>query len=257
MAEKRFTTTSQKELDCKDIIDGSVVFKTIGNVAEVRACKYVFHLHPSSYGRKYFLVYNGKLRQFKLIRTFLCPWNYNIKNNGKRIEAIHQLEICGIGNVFIAHRSGSGSDFPCKVYYSVETYKKGDEVYLGYEADNLAKLNPFGISLEYDHSYFHGENDYVAKMWRWNGTAAVSENIHNVPMFYSFDGKDYDVTSKCELPSGYYTTKEECEKDNAIEVEYFAEEEPKTTTETILGVKCELTDDEKKKIKELISSFSK
>ena len=264
MSEKNWTTTNQMELDPKDIIDESFIYRNInvnsGADREIRASDYVFHLYPASYGRKYFLVYKGKLRQFKMVRTYLCPWNYNFTHNGKRVVAIHELEICGLGTIFVAHNNGSGTNFVCKVYHSVEHYKNGQDAYLGYKADNLAEINIFPFDFVKEPSYF-SNCELVAKMWRWNGTRAVAENVTNVPMFYSFDGDNYEIPNEedYELPCGYYCTKDMCEKDNAIEVEYFAEEEEsnevKTTTETIFGIEYQLTEDEKNKLKELVATF--
>ena len=222
---KNWTTTSQLELDPRDIIDGSVIFRSLEK-SEIRTKKYVFHLHPSSYGRMFFLVYMGKLRQFKMIRTYVCPWNYTFTHNGKRVMAIHELEICGIGKVFVAHNDGSGTNFVCKIYDSVEDYKNEEEGYLGYNADNLEELQPFTSSVVHEYSHF-SYHDYVMKVWRWNGTRAVAEYATKVPSFYSFDGKNLEIPNaeNYALPKGYYKTKEECEKDNTFEVECFGEKE--------------------------------
>lgn len=257
-----YTTTSQLELDPRDIIDGSLVNRKLVNKSEIRAEQYPTHLFYTSYGKKYFLVFNGKLRQFKVIRTYICPWNWCFKNNGKNVKAIHELEICGMGKVFVAHNSGAGYNFVCKVYKTPEDYKNGEEAYLGYGTYDLEKIQPFGFSLVSEHSYF-SDKSHVARIWRWDGTRAVSKNASDAPMFYSFDGKNIEIPNadEYELPIGYYRTKEECEKDNAIEVEYFADEEepaePKTTTEVFFGKKYTMTEDEIAKVKELISSFKK
>ena len=222
---KNWTTTSQLELDPRDIIDESVIYRSLEE-RDIRAEKYVFHLHPSSYGRMYFLVYMGKLRQFKMIRTYLCPWNYTFTYNGKRVKAIHELEICGIGKVFVAHNDGSGTNFVCKIYHSVEDYKNEKDGYLGYNADDLVELQPFTSSLVYERSYV-SNYDYVIKVWRWNGVRAVEEYATKVPSFYSFDGKNLEIPNadNYALPNGYYKTKEECEKDNTFEVECFGEKD--------------------------------
>lgn len=256
----RILTTNVLELDHRDIVDESLVNVKLTDKDEIAAEQYVFHLHPTSYGRTYFLVYNGKLRQFKMIRTYLCPWNWHLTHNHKNVRAIHELEICGLGRLFVAHNDGSGTNFVCKVYKSPEDYKEGKEAYLGYNADNLLETQPFGFSLVYNRNFF-SEHHYVAKVWRWNGTRAVEENVRNVYMFYWFDEDGLGTQDTNTLPKGYYRTKEECEKDNSIEVEYFAElvkpEEPKTTTELFFGTKYTLTEDEVKKVKDLISSFNK
>ena len=258
---KNWTTTNQLQLDPCDIIDGSAIYKSLEK-SDIRAKNYVFHLHPSSYGRMYFLVYMGKLRQFKMIRTYLCPWNYTFSHNGKRVKAIHELEICGIGKVFVAHDNGDGLNFVCKVYRSVDDYKNENDCYLGYNADNLEELQPFTSSLVAERS-FVSNYDYVMKVWRWNGVRAVAEYATKVPSFYSFDGKNLEIPNAEDyaLPSGFYKTKEECEKDNTFEVECFAEvvkpKEQNTTTEMFFGAKYTLTEDEVKKVKDLISSFNK
>ena len=222
---KNWTTTNQLELDPRDIIDGSVIYRSLEK-SDIRAKKYAFHLYPSAYGRMYFLVYMGKLRQFKVIRTYVCPWNYTFTHNEKRVMAIHELEICGIGKVFVAHNDGSGTNFVCKIYHSVEGYKNEEEGYLGYNADNLEELQPFTSSVVAEQS-FVSNYDYVMKVWRWNGVRAVAEYATKVPSFYSFDGKNLEIPNaeNYALPKGYYKTKEECEKDNTFEVECFGEKE--------------------------------
>jgi hypothetical protein len=222
---KNWTTTNQLELDPRDIIDGSVIYRSLEK-SDIRTKRYAFHLYPSAYGRMYFLVYMGKLRQFKVIRTYVCPWNYTFTHNGKRVVAIHELEICGVGKVFVAHNDGSGTNFVCKIYDSVEDYKNEEESYLGYNADNLEELQPFTSSLVHEHSYF-SNYDYVVKVWRWNGMRAVAECATKVPSFYSFDGKNLEIPNaeNYALPKGRYKTKEECEKDNTFEVECFGEKE--------------------------------
>ena len=224
------------ELNPRDLINGNFAFRLLDKT-DMRAEKHTFHLHPTSYGKNYFLVYGGKLRQFRVVRTYLNPWNYSFTNNEKRVRAIHELEISGIGKVFVAHNSGSGTNFPCKVYNSVEDYKNEKEAYLGYNADTLSEIQPFTFSLVFEHSYF-SDNQFVPKMWKWDGTRAVAENATKAPMFYSFDGENIEIPNANDytLPNGYYKTKEECENDNTFEVEYFDEEE-----ETPKEVEVEIT----------------
>lgn len=254
-------TTSTLELDYRSIVSEDLVNRVLCENAELRAEEYAFHLYPTSYGNTYFLVYQGKLRQFKMLRTFLNPWNYAFTVNGMRIQAIHEIEICGMGKVYVAHYDGSGTHFPCKVYYSVEGYKKGDEAYLGYKADKLSELQPFTFDLVYQRSFVEN-NHYVAKMWKWDGTKAVAVNVHRVPMFYSFDGKNLEIPNadSFSLPQGYYKTKAECEEDNAIEVEYFAtDDEPVKKEELksvcVMGKTYNLSSEQVKKLNDFVESL--
>ena len=251
---KNWTTTNTLELNPCDIVDESYLTKVICK-GDIRAEQYNFHLHPTSYGKEYFLVYMGKLRQFKVIRTYLCPWNWRCKNNHKSMIAIHELEICGMGRILVAHNDGSGTNFVCKVYKTPEDYKNGNEGYLGYTADNFEEINPFNFDFVREPSFMCSGYDYVPKVWQWNGTRAVSEKVNKVPMFYSFDGENYHVPNaeNFEVKEGYYLSKEECEDENAIEVEYFAkndkEEKEKAEIEiTIASVTLKVKESDAEKI---------
>lgn len=261
MSTKRFTTTNVLELDSRSIVDESKVTRVL-NETELRAKEYIFHLHPSSYGRTYFLVYQGKLRQFKMLRTFLNPWNYIFSVNNMRVIAIHEIEICGMGKVYVAHNNGDGTNFPCKVYHSPDEYKSDGEAYLGYNADKLSELQPFPFDLVYEPSFVHNYH-YVAKMWKWDGTKAVAVNVNRVPMFYSYDENGLSIPNADDfaLPQGYYKTKAECEEDNAIEVEYFATDEEqqgkkeKKTEVCFMGSVYNLTSENAQKVKDYIESL--
>ena len=184
--------------------------------------------------KKLFLVYDGVLRQFKIKKQIFFPFNYNYKSNKSIVRSALLIEICGIGEMWIRGKNYAYShgQLPCDCFESVEDFKGMNPYEISYHkcsADEVAKMyNNIGVAT-FKKTYA----TYIASIWKWDGVRAVEQSLKGgIVLCFAWDGKELDMRNdRIEKP--YYATKKECEEDNSIKVEYFAdddeEEEPKKT----------------------------
>lgn len=186
-----------------------------------------YNVYPSrsEFGKTLFIVYKGVLRQFRINEVVVFPFNWGIKKpNSMGIYAnVTILEIAGVGTLNVGLNM-YGGNFNCPIYESIEDYKNGKQYKMSY-----TRISKEGCEKRFGIKFVHESilHDNVLRRWFWNGTSAYLAPIHeSMPICYlvTKDGiKLPDGWSPKEL-SGY-ATKEECEKDNTINICCFDEEE--------------------------------
>jgi hypothetical protein len=211
-----------------------------------------------------YLVYEGQLRQFKIKKGIKFPFNWHCKFTkygegfSREIRNILIIEVAGIGELAVDARMW-GNSFDFCIYDSIDDFKadNGRALRREYVIDrmqviyaNVGTLGSVG-------------NKYLYR-YTWDGTRAVQYSLkENVSLFFTYDAKEFDNQMNGGWYDGY-TTKEECEKDNAIQVAVFAEEDKEKEDETqnvvvrcnieINGVIYDIVDEETlAKIKKLLN----
>ncbi len=187
-----------------------------------------YGIYPShvEFDKVMYLVYDGSLRQFKIKKVTVFPFNYGIGVRNKRTiyKNITTIDVAGVGELNVGLYMYGGK-FDCKIYGSVEDYKAGKEYMMKYDnisLDNCERL--FGI--KFVSLNFLRNN--VVHRWHWDGTSACLRRVtEDMPMCYILE------KARCYFPEGWnqqelsgYSTKEECVDDNEISVVNF--DEPKT-----------------------------
>ena len=250
MAKNTFT---REEMTREDIIDMDYIkhllatpLSTIKNEPRVAAREIT---SPSEFNKIMYLVFEGQLRQFKIKRGIKFPLDWKRNLNGREVRNILIIDVAGIGELAVC-ADRSGYNFHFDIYDSVEEFKIGN-------ARNLRKLYlgvRENISLESIYSNVGTFENFVLYRYKWNGTNAVRYPLNeNVCLFLVYDANH--VSNLMDLVSYEgYATKEECEKDNAIQVAVFAEEDEEKEDEVqnvvvrcnieINGVIYDVVDDE-------------
>lgn len=223
---------------------------------------------PEYFKKKLFLVYKGKLRQFKFIKQAHFPFTfryncYTIPIKGeqykKRMRGAILVDIAGIGKTWVFNDPIHENIIPFDVFESVEDYDNGithNVLFYVYKYREITEI--------YKHLWDFRKTlgCGYATIYRWDGTKVVREQPkENISLGFTWDGNkietgmDGDATMR-----PYYVNEEICAKDNKTEVEYLDDEDEEPQEKRIsgmfIGLAYDLTEDEVNSIKELIKSFA-
>lgn len=214
-----------------------------------------YYLKEKEFGKTFYLVYHGVLRQFRFKKTIVYPFTYGIRKRDSLgiYGNVTILDVAGIGELNVGCSMYGGElDFP--IYESIEDYKNG-KVYKPeyYRTDKEVCEKWYGVSLICDDYIMN--SDYTLYRWHWNGTCAELERVYDlIPICFirDADGVHFpDGWSKNNL-SGW-TTKEECEKDNEISVCCFAGNEPEPEEkEKTIRLSVEIKESDIPRLKEFV-----
>lgn len=181
------------------------------------------HPDKSEFDVTRYLVYKGSLRQFRMKKCVVYPMNYGIREPGKRYiyRQIVELEIAGVGTLTVG-----GLYFT--IYESVEDYKNGKEYKLHFKRYSIGTLGKvLGVKfIQNSCSICYTGGRYDPHRFFWNGTSVDCRVVKKLMPF------SYQVTKDCISFYGFepdslggYPTKEDCERENVINVCCF--DEPK------------------------------
>ena len=163
-----------------------------------------------------YLVYKGKLRQFKIKRGIKYPFFSNVCVGRISVNNLLIVDIAGLGEVGVLANT-YGYTFNFYVYDSVEDFKKKNAATLG---ETYLKEETLKRIYANDGSF---DDCGVFCRYYWDGVMAKPYTPkHDVSLFFTYDKNGFDTN----MPTFYegYPTKEECEKDNTIQVEYLNDE---------------------------------
>lgn len=174
------------------------------------------------FNKTMYLVYEGALRQFKIRKEFIFPFNYTRTIGSgfdrKYIRNVYLIDIAGIGELYVlANIYHYAFNFP--IYESVEDFKANKY----YDKCEQMKLDEIK-KLYANHCSF--VND-VAYQFEWDGVSSVScKWVDDVSLFFTFDGKEYVLPKElADTTFDLYPSKEECENDNTINIVGFDDSE--------------------------------
>ena len=220
-----------------------------------------FNIPTEDFNKKFFLVYNGKLRQFKFVKQAHFPFGYayntrTINDKDTRVSNAVLVNVAGVGETWVDCLYFGR--IPFDVFESVEDYKNGVKYEISYFNFTLDDMKAAYANI-WDFVELSCANPKVA-VYNWDGTKVVRVYPkNNVSIGLTWDG-DQIETGMDDTMYPFYVTEEECREDNDIEVEYLdgEKEEPKEKRRKglFVGLAYDLTDDEVKTIKELIKSFA-
>ena len=265
-------TKKVKELRRSLIVSGDFVKNPLRLIDTTDIISIEWHvscmlLQAKEFNRPFFLVYDGALRQFKIKKQHIFPFSTRpkgiaIDGTTTRISSLIVIDIAGLGEITVLGSSlvYTLGKLPFDVFESVEDYRNGltyDFCYMTVSSENIVEVYAKQICFE---SFL---SSYRAVGYKWDGTKTVMEYLTtDISLGFSWDGVKF-ISGMEGVKRPYYLSKEECENDNSIKVEYFAtldENEGKDDERTegeFLGLGFSLTDDEIEIVKHLISSFDK
>ena len=220
-----------------------------------------FNIPTEDFNKKFFLVYNGKLRQFKFVKQAHFPFGYayntrTINDKDTRVSDAVLVNVAGVGEMWVDCLYFGRISFD--VFESVEDYKNGVKYEINYFNFTLDEMKAAYANI-WDFAWVGYAYPKVA-VYNWDGTKVVRVYPkNNVSIGLTWDG-DQIETGMDDTMYPFYVTEEDCREDNDIEVEYLdgEKEEPKEKRRKglFVGLAYDLTDDEVKTIKELIKSFA-
>lgn len=215
----------RQEMNISDIIPMSVVKSMmeepfIDAKVSLKVNNFRDIMDAREFGKTMYLVYGGQLRQFKIKKGMKCPFNLANAYKGERLSHVLFLDIAGVGECAVKAEM-YGYRFAFRIYKSVEDFKSNkpyEPSRIYYDSASMQKIYANVGTLYYD----------CLVRYIWNGTSAQAYPLtDNVSLFFTYDKNGFDNQMKNEDYIGY-VTKEECERDNAIQVAVlFADEEEK------------------------------
>jgi hypothetical protein len=199
------------------------------------------HIAPTEYGKVFYMVYNGMLRQFKIKYSLLFPFNFSFKEpnapmlSRAQLRGVSIIEVAGIGEMAVMSQT-YGCIFNFETYKSVEDFKNGKPYELANSSYSIEEMK----EVFSNYLSFKGSK---AIRYKWNGTSAEIVYITDFPLFLVYDPLTFGLESMPQIPNkakvdkllqtkhaykNSYAAKEECERDNQILVACF-DDEPKDT----------------------------
>jgi hypothetical protein len=209
----------------------------------------------------FYVVYNGSLRQMRIIRIITLPFkNGYRKANGNDIRNIAYIEVAGVGDMYV-QSDMYGNRFPFYIYESVQAFLDGKPYELA-----VKNLEESDIKNIYKYICDFDYNGY-AVCYRWDGLYARAVKVE-LPIYFSYspemglvipmDEEDYPES----VDEGLYVSREECKRDNCVNVCRFEDEKKEENKETeqrydinIFGVPMTATKEELLNIQKQISDI--
>ena len=211
-------------------------------------------LDPSLFGKVFYMVYEGTLRQFKILKGYLFFGNEGCAPSVRRSisDNMYLIEVAKVGRMFVY--GGYDASLPFTFYESVEDYKNGNPVeqnnpYLG--VDKVREIVQNVFSCEVDEKW------EFPRRWKWDGAVAQCYKV-SLPLYLEYDGEGEFYAPIWFNSYDGYASKEECEEDNEIKVVTFDDEETfeeKKEKVVVLGIHLELTESDIKKLKNVVTNY--
>ena len=181
-----------------------------------------------------FFVNGNKLVQFKVLSIYVrLYYGRNVIYKIKTSEGIKYLMCESYFNVNGCVLSDT------KFYYSVEDYKEGKKAN-NFVAFSRGDLLLTALGDDGDRVYLRANmsSDYSLCGFKWDGVKAERVALTNFPQWVEISIYDNDDISFMEgvtynVPRGIYETKEECEEENTINVDYLSDDEEQQETNDI------------------------
>ena len=230
----------RREMTKKDIIPmdfiKELLAKPLTDLSQPLVLKDYYITSRKEFNKVMYLVYEGQLRQFKIKKGIKFPFNfYNPMPDGlngsssKRINNILIIDVAGIGELAVAAPFW-GYTFEFYIYDSVDSFKNGDGRPLYSNITELMLRDIFSNVGTIESSNL--------VRYTWNGTNAVRCPLQeNVSLFFTYDDKTFDNQMHGHYDG--YATKDECERDNAIQLAVFAEDEKEEEPQNVV-VRCNI-----------------
>lgn len=228
--------------------------------------RFIYRFCSSEYNKPLYLVYNGKLRQFRLKKTYIFPFNYTYKCDAhgcvRCVKKVEVIDIAGVGEVAVIAQMW-GYAFEFEMFESVKDFK----------TKNPYVMKHFTINRDILRNLYSDictiTDEYTANLYRyfWNGTSAeIVKFDTNLCLFFCYDrengyslDKEFERFWKNYKPT--YAQKEICEKENSIEVVCFSDEETDSKKEEevvefyVLGVKYTTTKEGIEKLRDFLDKM--
>ena len=209
------------------------------------------------FNKVYYFVYNGTLRECKILENVVFPMSNIVpKNNNRSIYSAYLFKVAGLGEVWVNEDSSTGS-VPFALYESVDDFKKENHISINTIPVELANVFRGICTLEY------GGCGGVKRLvrWYWNGTSAESKSMkENIPYFFFNDASGISLHPDVwleEVNFSGYPSKELCEKDNEITIVRFEDEnEPKENKKKVITFTATLTIEQVEKVEKFITKIS-
>ena len=213
------------------------------------------------FNKIFYVVYNGVLRQMKIIRIITLPFKSGYKKaNGNDIFHIAYIEVAGVGKLYVECDLWHFA-FPFCIYESVQAFQENRIYFL--RDKTFTKNDLKGI---YKSICDFDDNGY-AVCYRWDGIYARAIKVE-LPIYFSYspemglvipmDEEDYPES----VDEGLYVSREDCKKDNYVNVCRFEDEKKEEEKEmeqrydiNIFGVPMTATKEELLNIQEQISNI--
>lgn len=231
------------------------------------------HIAATEYGKVFYMVYNGMLRQFKIKYSLLFPFNFSLREPNAPIlsrtllRGASIIEVAGIGEMAVMSQT-DGCLFNFEIYASVEAFKNGyhyELPYTSYSSEEMKEVFSNYLS-------FKGSK---AIRYKWNGTSSEIVHITDFPLFLVYDPLTFGLKSLPQIPNkakvdkllqtkfaykNSYATMEECERDNQILIACFDDEPKDTEKETqerieifMMGMRYTTTRDKLDKVMDILT----
>lgn len=209
----------------------------------------------------FYVVYEGSLRQMRIIRIITLPfYNGYKKSNGFSIRNIAYIEVAGVGDMYV-QSDMYGYTFPFCIYESIQAFLDGKPYELCQKI-----LEKKDIKNIYKYICDFDDNGY-AVCYRWDGIYARAVKVE-LPIYFSYspemglvipmDEEDYPES----VDEGLYVSREDCKKDNYVNVCRFEDEKKEEDKEmeqrydiNIFGVPMTATKAELLNIQKQISNI--
>lgn len=209
----------------------------------------------------FYVVYEGSLRQMRIIRIITLPFNNGYKKaNGFSIRNIAYIEVAGIGDMYV-QSDMYGYAFPFNIYESIQAFLDGKPYELSKKGLGIAEIkNIYKYICDFD-------NNGYAVCYRWDGIYARAIKVE-LPIYFSYspemglvipmDEEEYPES----VDEGLYVSREECKRDNCVNLCTFDDEKKEEEKEmeqryeiNIFGVPMTATKEELLNIREQISNI--
>lgn len=196
-------------------------------------------------GETIYVIYNGALRQCKLLGARLTP----VKEYSSGWEFVQEvkLNIAGVGIKWVRFTSGTIHDLGKRRYVAdTEFFRSIEDFEDGIRCNNLmfyiecvaefasSIFGDEGVNFHYEKGDgFRCGSVSTGTRYKWDGTRAVSVEV-SIPATMTFTpdgGIDWgtDAEKVRDLVENTYFSKKDCEADNSVQVVMFPENERKET----------------------------
>ena len=231
-----------RELKRRYVYDNGVIEKLIGNKCDISdtlaidSLKTMSAIDDCEFGNKFFLAFDGALRQFVIKKQVFFPFNFTYL----KIRSLVQLEVCGIGKIWVDCKPNLNSfgELPFDCFETIEDYKIGNT----YEV-NYTIITPYRLAKIFFRSgvcnFTKTDTNYRASLYKWDGVKCVRCDVRtNVSLCVIWDGYLDIPFEKAKHP--YYVSEEDCIANNSLRVECFSDnEESEVEEETYLTFNVE------------------
>lgn len=181
----------------------------------------ISYIDITMFNKVFYLVFKGKLHQFKIIKTIRFPMSVKWEYDNEYVDALTLINIAGVGLRWIISNEW-GYGLPFEFYKNVECFKKG--LYYNIDCVNgSAKVSDiFGDLFAAKMLKSIISNRLYPVVWKWDGLRAVCSAVVDVPLFFVVDAEGIHLPAAAKKDYGY-RSKEECEKNNSLKVVCFAD----------------------------------